>query len=136
MQGSRRPVSYTHLAPISEAQLVETALLNIVNHQTLIATKASRVVYAAQGDPVLEFGLRRAQGPDAGIYGARAAIIGGCTSTSNAVSYTHQMCIRDRNSDAIIVLEHGRIIERGTHEELLKLKGTYYQLYTGKLELS
>ena len=73
-------------APISEAQLVETALLNLVNHQTLIATKASRVVYAAQGDPVLEFGLRRAQGPDAGIYGARAAIIGGCTSTSNVLT--------------------------------------------------
>ncbi len=73
-------------APISEAQLIETALLNIVNHQTLIATKASRVVYAAQGDAVLEFGLRRAQGPDAGIYGARAAIIGGCTSTSNVLT--------------------------------------------------
>ncbi|MEG0257057.1 MAG: nicotinate phosphoribosyltransferase [Christensenella sp.] len=73
-------------APISEAQLVETALLNIVNHQTLIATKASRVVYAAQGNQVLEFGLRRAQGPDAGIYGARAAIVGGCASTSNVLT--------------------------------------------------
>ncbi|MEG0594394.1 MAG: nicotinate phosphoribosyltransferase [Christensenella sp.] len=73
-------------APISEAQLVETALLNIVNHQTLIATKASRVVYAAQGNSVLEFGLRRAQGPDAGIYGARAAIVGGCASTSNVLT--------------------------------------------------
>ena len=73
-------------APICEAQLIETALLNIVNHQTLIATKASRVVYAAQGDAVLEFGLRRAQGPDAGIYGARAALIGGCSSTSNVLS--------------------------------------------------
>ncbi len=73
-------------APICEAQLVETALLNIVNHQTLIATKASRVVYAAAGDSVLEFGLRRAQGPDAGIYGARAAIIGGCSSTSNVLT--------------------------------------------------
>ncbi|HWR22819.1 MAG TPA: nicotinate phosphoribosyltransferase [Feifaniaceae bacterium] len=73
-------------APIIEAQLLETALLNIVNHQTLIATKASRVVYAANGDPVLEFGLRRAQGPDAGIYGARAAIIGGCSSTSNVLT--------------------------------------------------
>lgn len=70
-------------APIFEAQLIETALLNIINHQTLIATKASRVVQAAEGDGVLEFGLRRAQGPDAGIYGARAAIIGGCKSTSN-----------------------------------------------------
>lgn len=76
-------------APIMQAQLIETALLNIVNHQTNIATKASRVVYAANGDAVLEFGLRRAQGPDAGIYGARAAIIGGCVATSNV--YTGQM---------------------------------------------
>ena len=73
-------------APIFEAQLVETALLNIINHQTLIATKASRVAQAAQGDTVMEFGLRRAQGPDAGIYGARAAIIGGCQSTSNVLT--------------------------------------------------
>lgn len=73
-------------APIFEAQLLETALLNIINHQTLIATKASRVAYAAQGDTVMEFGLRRAQGPDAGIYGARAAIIGGCKSTSNVLT--------------------------------------------------
>ncbi len=73
-------------APIFEAQLVETALLNIINHQTLIATKASRVVQAAENDTVMEFGLRRAQGPDAGIYGARAAIIGGCRSTSNVLT--------------------------------------------------
>lgn len=73
-------------APIMQAQLIETAILNIINHQTLIATKASRVVYAAEGSSVLEFGLRRAQGPDAGIYGARAAIIGGCTSTSNVMT--------------------------------------------------
>ena len=61
-------------------------MLNLINHQTLIATKASRVVYAAEGGGVLEFGLRRAQGPDAGIYGARAAIIGGCSSTSNVLT--------------------------------------------------
>lgn len=73
-------------APIMQAQFIETALLNIINHQTLIATKASRVVQAAQGDGVLEFGLRRAQGPDAGIYGARAAIIGGCVGTSNVLT--------------------------------------------------
>ena len=73
-------------APIVEAQLVETALLNIINHQTIIATKASRVALAAKGDKVLEFGLRRAQGPDAGIYGARAAVIGGCDSTSNVLT--------------------------------------------------
>lgn len=73
------------IAPIMEAQLVETALLNIINHQSLIATKAARVVYAAKGDGVMEFGLRRAQGPDAGIYGARAAVIGGCIGTSNVL---------------------------------------------------
>lgn len=74
------------IAPIMEAQLVETAILNIINHQSLIATKTSRVVYAAQGDGIMEFGLRRAQGPDAGIYGARAAMIGGCIGTSNVLA--------------------------------------------------
>ena len=74
------------IAPIMEAQLVETALLNIVNHQSLIATKTARVIYAAQGDGVMEFGLRRAQGPDAGIYGARAAMIAGCIGTSNVLA--------------------------------------------------
>ncbi|MGN0347314.1 MAG: nicotinate phosphoribosyltransferase [Lachnospiraceae bacterium] len=73
------------IAPIMEAQLVETAILNIINHQSLIATKSSRVVYAAKGDGIMEFGLRRAQGPDAGIYGARAAVIGGCIGTSNVL---------------------------------------------------
>ncbi len=73
-------------APIFEAQLIEAALLNIVNHQTLIATKASRVVQAAEGGSILEFGLRRAQGPDAGIYGARAAVIGGADATSNLLA--------------------------------------------------
>lgn len=74
------------IAPIMEAQLVETAILNILNHQCLIATKAARVCYAAKGDGVMEFGLRRAQGPDAGTYGARAAVIGGCTGTSNVLA--------------------------------------------------
>ena len=74
------------IAPMMEAQLVETAILNIINHQSLIATKASRVVYAAKGDGIMEFGLRRAQGPDAGIYGARAAMIGGCIGTSNVLT--------------------------------------------------
>ena len=74
------------IAPIMEAQLIETALLNIVNHQSLIATKAARVCYAAHGDGVMEFGLRRAQGPDAGLYGARAAMIGGCKGTSNVLA--------------------------------------------------
>ena len=74
------------VAPIMEAQLIETAMLNIINHQSLIATKASRVVWAAEGDGIMEFGLRRAQGPDAGIYGARAAMIGGCIGTSNVLA--------------------------------------------------
>lgn len=73
-------------APIMQAQLIETAILNIINHQSLIATKASRVVHAADGDGVMEFGLRRAQGPDAGIYGARAAVIAGCIGTSNVLA--------------------------------------------------
>ncbi len=73
------------IAPIMQAQLIETAILNIINHQSLIATKAARVCYAARGDGIMEFGLRRAQGPDAGTYGARAAIIGGCIGTSNVL---------------------------------------------------
>lgn len=74
------------IAPIMEAQLVETAILNIINHQSLIATKTSRIVYAAGPGGVMEFGLRRAQGPDAGIYGARAAMIAGCVGTSNVLT--------------------------------------------------
>ena len=73
------------VAPVMQAQLVETAILNIINHQSLIATKAARICYAAKGDPIMEFGLRRAQGPDAGTYGARAAMIAGCAGTSNVL---------------------------------------------------
>ena len=74
------------IAPIMEAQLVEPAILNIINHQSLIATKSSRIVFAAGDGGVMEFGLRRAQGPDAGIYGARAAMIAGCVGTSNVLT--------------------------------------------------
>ncbi len=73
-------------ARMFEAQFIETAILCILNHQTLIATKTAKVVYAAKGGSIAEFGLRRAQGPDAGIYGARAAIIAGCQSTSNVLA--------------------------------------------------
>ncbi|MBQ3116551.1 MAG: nicotinate phosphoribosyltransferase [Clostridia bacterium] len=73
-------------APILQAQLVETAILNIMNFQTLIATKSAKICYSAKGDTVMEFGLRRAQAPDAGIYGARAAVIGGCAVTSNVLA--------------------------------------------------
>lgn len=72
-------------APLWQAQLVETALLTFVNHQTLIATKAARLKECTK-NKISEFGLRRAQGPDAGIYGARAACIGGCRTTSNVVA--------------------------------------------------
>ncbi|MCC8051532.1 MAG: nicotinate phosphoribosyltransferase [Clostridiales bacterium] len=74
------------IAPIMQAQLVETAILTILNHQSLIATKSARVVQAARGDGIMEFGLRRAQGPDAGVYGARAAMIAGCVGTSNVLA--------------------------------------------------
>ena len=70
-------------SPIIEAQLVETYLLSVINFQTLIASKASRVVEAAKGRSIIEFGSRRAHGPNAGILGARAGIIGGCQGTSN-----------------------------------------------------
>jgi len=72
--------------PIIEAQLLETALLNLLNYPILIATKAARVCLAADGDPVLDFGLRRAHGPDGGVTGSRAAYIGGCASTSNVLA--------------------------------------------------
>lgn len=68
---------------LAEAQFVETALLNIINFQTLVATKAARVTNAAAGAPVMEFGMRRAQGPDGAISCARAACVGGVRSTSN-----------------------------------------------------
>ncbi len=73
-------------APAIEAQLIETFLLLAINHQSLIATKANRVVRAAAGRTVLEFGSRRAQGPDAAILGARAAYIGGCHGTACTIS--------------------------------------------------
>lgn len=73
-------------APVIQAQLIETAILNIMNFQTLIATKSAKIRHSAKDDVVMEFGLRRAQAPDAGIYGARAAVIGGCDSTSNVLA--------------------------------------------------
>ncbi|MCB1759006.1 MAG: nicotinate phosphoribosyltransferase [Gammaproteobacteria bacterium] len=71
------------VGPIFDAQIVETALLNLINYPTLVATKAARLRLAAAGDPVVEFGLRRAQGPDGALTAARAAAIGGCEGTSN-----------------------------------------------------
>jgi len=72
--------------PIAQAQILETALLNFMNFQSLIATKAARVCLAAQGEPVIEFGLRRAQGIDGGLTASRAAYVGGCAGTSNLLA--------------------------------------------------
>ncbi len=73
-------------APVAEAQIVETYLLSVINFETLVASKAARVVQAAQGKSVLEFGTRRAHGPEAGLRAARAAFVGGCAATSNVLA--------------------------------------------------
>ncbi len=74
------------VGPILQAQIVESALLNIINFQSLVATKAARVTIAAKGEPVAEFGLRRAQGIDGALAASRAAYLGGCSSTSNVLA--------------------------------------------------
>lgn len=74
------------VGPVIQSQIIESAMLNLINFQTLIATKAARVVQAAQGEPVLEFGLRRAQGIDGALSAARAAYVGGCAATSNVLA--------------------------------------------------
>ena len=114
------------VAPIMEAQLIETAILNIINHQSLIATKASRVCYAAQGDPVMEFGLRRAQGPDAGTLGARAAVIGGCAGTSNV------LCAKKFNIPALGTHAHSWIM---SFEDELTAFRIYADLYPNNTTL-
>lgn len=108
------------VAPIMEAQLIETALLNLINHQSLIATKAARVCYAARGGGVMEFGLRRAQGPDAGTFGARAAVIGGCIGTSNVI------CAKEFGIPALGTHAHSWIMSFG--DELTAFR-RYASLY-------
>lgn len=114
------------IAPIIEAQLIETAILNIINHQSLIATKSSRVCYAAKGDGVMEFGLRRAQGPDAGTLGARAAVIGGCIGTSNV------LCAKYFNVPALGTHAHSWIM---SFEDELTAFRKYAELYPSNATL-
>ena len=114
------------IAPITEAQLVETAILTMLNHQSLIATKAARVCYAAKNDIVMEFGLRRAQGPDAGILGARAAIIGGCAGTSNV------LCAKTYDVPALGTHAHSWIMS--FPDELTAFR-KYAELYPGNVTL-
>lgn len=124
-------------APVAQAQIVETALLNIINHQTLIATKASRVVQAAEGAKVLEFGLRRAHGPDAGLYGARASILAGCESTSNVLAgKLFQVPIAGTNAHSWVQffdseLEAFRAWARAFPRSVLFLVDTYDSLRSG-----
>ena len=90
--------------PLVQAQLAETALLNMINFQTLIATKSARVCLAAQGEPVLEFGLRRAQGPDGAVMATRAAFIGGCSATSNVLAgMTHGIPVRGTHAHSWVM---------------------------------
>lgn len=114
------------VAPIMEAQLIETTLLNLINHQSLIATKASRVCYAARGRGVMEFGLRRAQGPDAGTFGARAAVIGGCIGTSNVI------CAKEFGVPALGTHAHSWIMSFG--DELTAFR-RYAELYPSNTTL-
>lgn len=114
------------VAPILEAQLVETAILNLINHQSLIATKAARVCYAARGSAVMEFGLRRAQGPDAGTFGARAAVIGGCIGTSNVI------CAKEYDIPALGTHAHSWIMSFG--DELTAFR-KYAELYPNNTTL-
>ena len=86
--------------PVMQAQFVETMILLLVNHESLIATKANRIVRAAQGRAIMEFGSRRAHGASAAIYGARAAYIGGCIGTACTV------CERDMGIKALGTMAH------------------------------
>ncbi|MFT5905416.1 MAG: nicotinate phosphoribosyltransferase [Cryomorphaceae bacterium] len=97
--------------PLVQCQLVETALLNLVNFQTLVSTKAARIHQAAEGDDVMEFGLRRAQGPDGGVTASRAAYIGGCMATSNVLA-GHKFGIPVKGTHA-----HSWVMSFDTEEE-------------------
>ena len=124
-------------ARLPEAQILESTLLNIMNYQTLVATKAARVCLAAEGDPVIDFGMRRAQGPDGAMSAARAAFIGGCEGTSNVqaglvfdipVRGTHAHSWVESFSDELEAFKaYGRTFPNGC----IFLVDTYDSLKTG-----
>ncbi len=106
--------------PVIQAQLVETMLLLILNHQTLIATKANRIVRAAEGRTVMEFGSRRAQGASGALYGARAAYIGGCSGSSNT------MADRDFGVPALGTMAHSWVQAFPTELDAFKTYARHY----------
>lgn len=106
--------------PASQAQFVETMILLTINHQSLIATKANRIVRAAEGRPVMEFGSRRAQGPDAAILGARAAYIGGCVGTACTIAD------RDYEIPALGTMAHSWVQMFDSEYEAFKAYATRY----------
>jgi nicotinate phosphoribosyltransferase len=124
-------------APLPEAQMLETTLLNTMNYQTLIATKAARVCLAAEGDPVIEFGMRRAQGPDGAMSAARAAFIGGCESTSNVqAGLEFDIPVRGTHAHSWVEsfpdeLEAFRAYARSFPESCVLLVDTYDTLNSG-----
>ncbi len=107
-------------APMIETQLVETYLLSTINFQTLIASKAARVVLAARGRDVTDFGSRRAHGPQAGVLAARACYIGGCTSTSNVLA-GHELGI-----PVLGTMAHSWVMAFGTEEEAFR---RFYEVF-------
>ncbi|MEG0830299.1 MAG: nicotinate phosphoribosyltransferase [Anaerovoracaceae bacterium] len=106
--------------PVIQAQFIETMILLLVNHQSLIATKASRIVRAAKGRPIMEFGTRRAHGASAAIYGARAAYIGGCAGTACAIAD------RDYGITALGTMAHSWVQMYPNEYEAFKKYGQIY----------
>ncbi len=124
-------------APLPQAQLVESALLNIINFQTLIATKAARICTAAGATKVVEFGLRRAQGPDGALSASRAAYLGGCSATSNTLAgKNYGIPVRGTQAHSWIMsfgdeLEAFRAYARHYPDSCLLLVDTYDTLGSG-----
>ena len=106
--------------PLIQAQLVETPLLNIVNFQSLIATKSARICHAARGEPVLEFGLRRAQGFDGALTASRAAYIGGCAATSNVLAgKLFGIPVRGTHAHSWVMVYHDELEAFATYAEAM-----------------